>query len=199
MKIRSKYKIARRVGAPIFEKTQTQKFAMREGRRERRVFARSDFGIQLVEKQKVRFTYGITAKQFAKYVKFVLDKKAKNPQEMLFTFLENRLDNVVYRIGFAPTRLAARQMVSHGHIWLNGRRNSIASTQLSVGDVVSIRPNSATGKLFASLDDRMAATNVPSWIDMKKENKSATIKGEPKLAEAEVQFNLGQAIEFHSR
>lgn len=199
MKIRSKYKIARRVGAPVFEKTQTQKFAIREGRRDRRMFSRSDYGLQLVEKQKVRFTYVITAKQFAKYVKLVLAKKAQNPQELLFSVLEKRLDNVVYRIGFAATRLGARQMVSHGHIWVNGRKLNIPSYAVQEGDVIEIRPQSKDSKLFQNVDERIANMTGSSWISFNKEDKKATITGNPKLGETEVLFNLGQAIEFHSR
>jgi small subunit ribosomal protein S4 len=200
MKIRSKYKIARRVGAPVFEKTQTQKFAAREARRERRNPSRSDYGIQLVEKQKVRFTYVITAKMLAKYIKQALAKKSTNPQELLFTMLETRLDNVAYRVGFAPTRLAARQMVSHGHIIVNGRKLNIPSYQVKQGDVIAVRPQSmVSSKLFSKLEERLAAATVPSWISYKKEDGTATIKGLPKLAESEVMFNLGQAIEFHSR
>lgn len=199
MKIRSKYKIARRVGAPVFEKTQTQKFALREGRRDRRMFSRSDYGLQLVEKQKVRFTYVITAKQFAKYVKTVLDKKAQNPQELLYSMLEKRLDNVVYRVGFAATRLAARQMVSHGHIWVNSRKLNIPSYSVQEGDVIEIRPQSRDSKLFASVDERIAQMNVPAWLSFNKDDKKATVSGTPKLGETEVLFNLGQAIEFHSR
>lgn len=199
MKIGSKYKIARRVGAPVFEKTQTQKYAMREARRERRMFARSDFGLQLVEKQKVRYTYAMSASQLAKYIKTVLAKKSANPTDMLFGMLERRLDNVITRVGFAKTRLGARQIVNHGHIFVNGRRNNIPSYQVKKGDVVMIRPQSANSKLFANVDEQIAAAGTVSWINFDKEKKTATITGEPRLAEHQVPFDLRAAIEFHSR
>jgi small subunit ribosomal protein S4 len=199
MKIGSKYKIARRVGAPVFEKTQTQKFAMRESRRERRNFARSDFGLQLVEKQKVRYTYCITASQFAKYVKKVVEKGSSTPKEMLFAILERRLDNVVYRAGLAKTRLAARQMVNHGHITVNGKRLSIPSYQVEEGDIIVPRMQSLAQPLFAKIDEQLQGVVSPSWLTLDKEKKTVTVKGEPRLAEHEVLFDLAAAIEFHSR
>lgn len=199
MIIKSKYKIARRVGAPIFEKTQTQKFALREGRREKRNFARSDFGLQLVEKQKARYTYCLTAKQFAKYVKSVLAKKGINQQEMLFGLLEKRLDNVIYRAGFAPTRLAARQMVSHGHILVDGKKVDVPSYQTYAGELVSIRTGSAKTKLFDGIDEKLPKVTVPSWLKLDIAKKVITVQGEPKLNQAELLFDLAPVLEFYSR
>src|SRR5262245_8692490 len=129
MKIGPKYKIAKRLGAPVFEKTQTQKFALSEARkaknvRKKRGGAASDYSKQLTEKQKMRYTYGITEKQLRRYV----DEAAATghqPIALLIARLESRLDNVVYRLGLAPTRLGARQMVSHGHVTVNGRKLTI--------------------------------------------------------------------------
>src|SRR5690349_13683978 len=121
MKIGPKFKIARRLQAPIFEKTQTAKFKAnsenkgRAGGAGRRPRPKSDYGHQLMEKQKARFTYGISERQFSNYANKVITKKSSiSPQEKLFEELERRLDNVVYRLGLAKTRSAARQMVSHG-------------------------------------------------------------------------------------
>ncbi len=199
MLIKSKYKIARRLNTPVFEKTQTPKFALREGRRQKRNFARSNYGIQLVEKQKVRFTYVLSAKQFANYVKKVLSKKVLNQQEVLFGLLENRLDNVVYRAGFAPTRLASRQMVSHGHIVINGKKVNIPSYQVSVGEVISIRPGSQKAKLFSTLDETLPKHKAPSWIKVDPEKKIVTVQGQPVLNQTELQFDLALVLEFYSR
>jgi small subunit ribosomal protein S4 len=199
MIIKSKYKIARRVGAPVFEKTQTQKYAAREGRRQKRMFSRSDYGIQLVEKQKARYTYCLTSKQFSKYVKYVLEKKGANQQEMLFGLLERRLDNVIARAGFGATRLGSRQIVSHGHIMVNGKRVTIPSYQVKIGEKVTIRPGSSGSKLFAGLDEKLKTFQSPSWMTVDAEKKVITIQGEPKLAQTELLFNLAPVLEFYSR
>lgn len=200
MIIGPKYKLARRLGSPIFEKTQTQKFALSQARKERR-FSRpkSEFGIQLIEKQKARFTYGLTEKQFSRYAKEALAKKDTHTASRLFEFLELRADSMVYRAGFAPTRLAARQMVSHGHISVNGQKITIPSYRLSVGDVVSIRPISLSKPLFTDLDERLKTRTQPSWIAFDLEKKTATVQGMPKFDPAESMFDITAILEFYSR
>jgi ribosomal 50S subunit-recycling heat shock protein len=122
MQIKSKYKIARRLGPAVFEKTQTQKFAARMSRKGKKFEGRmaSDFGKALLEKQKARYTYLILERQFKKYAEKAIAERVKKPEESLFESLETRFDNVVSRLALAPTRLASRQMVSHGHIAVNG-------------------------------------------------------------------------------
>ena len=143
MKIGPKYKIARRLNAPIFEKTQTQKFAASKERKlVKRGKPKSSFGLQLDEKQKARFSYGVSEKQFKNYVNKVLSLRSGSQNDRMFEMLENRLDNVVYRAGFAPTRAQARQMVSHGHMKVDGTRVTIPSFQVSIGNKVSIRKES---------------------------------------------------------
>ena len=137
MKIGPKYKIARRLGAPIFEKTQTQKYALhleRKGKKRGFSKMKTEFGLQLNEKQKARFIYGLSERQFSNYVKEALSKKTANTSQTIFEFLELRLDNVIYRLGFSPTRLGARQMVSHGHISVNGKRVNTPNMRLGLGD-----------------------------------------------------------------
>jgi len=117
MKIGPKYKIARRLGAPIFEKTQGAKYALSLSRKEKNMKGRqkpkSEYGKQLIEKQKARFSYGVSEKQFSKYTKASLN--APEPLQKLFRSLEQRLDNVLYRSGLAKTRASGRQMSAHGH------------------------------------------------------------------------------------
>ncbi len=204
MIIGPKYKIARRLGAPIFEKTQTAKFALSKERREKngkRGFSRpkSEFGLQLVEKQKARFTYGLTEKQFSKYVKEAMDKKGKSATASIFESLELRADNVAYRSGFASTRLGARQMVGHGHMLVNGKRITIPSYKLSEGDVLSIRVASSGKPLFQGLDERLKAQTVPSWIKFDFDKKTATVQGMPKYEQSENLFDLNAVLEFYSR
>src|SRR5271156_1843234 len=121
MQVGPKYKICKRLGASVFEKCQTQKFQLAEARAPRRTSrpkrgGGSDFGAQLLEKQKARFTYGLTESQFSRYVHEAMEKKGSESTTGLMVRLESRLDNVVFRAGFVKTRRAARQLVSHGHI-----------------------------------------------------------------------------------
>src|SRR5262245_39416473 len=140
-----KFKIARRLGAGVFEQTQTQRFAASQQKRARTSSGKrppkrpSDYGLSLIEKQRVRFSYGVSEKQFANYVEraFAAAKKGQTPSDRLFDLLEHRLDNVVYRLGFAHTRRFARQLVSHGHITVNGRKVTVPSLAVSQGDVIS--------------------------------------------------------------
>ena len=202
MIIGPKYKIARRLGAPIFEKTQTQKYALRLEHKGRKVgFSKpkSEFAIQLNEKQKARFVYGMSEKQFSNYVKEALLKKTPNTSQTIFGFLERRLDNAVYRIGFAGTRLGARQMVSHGHITVNGKRTSIPSRRLMTGDKIEICSGSVSKALFKDLDERIKNTVVPPWIKFDVVRKVAEIQGHPVLIKSEHLFDLNTVIEFYSR
>ncbi len=200
MIIGPKYKIARRLGPGIFEKTQTQKFALsqtKKGKGDKRG-PKTDYGIQMLEKQKARFSYALTEKQFGKYVKTALSKHGAN-QDELFKLLESRLDAIVVRSGFATTRLGARQMVSHGHLMVNNRRVTIPSYQVKLGDTISIREASSKKPLFASLDERIKKYQGPSWLKLDVEKKIIEVQGAPKLNTDELLFNIGQVLEFYSR
>lgn len=200
MIIGPRYKKARRLGAQIFEKTQTQKFAIRTARRAKEVRPpKTDYGIQMLEKQKVRVTYGVNESQFRNYVTRAVAKRGVNSVELLYTELETRLDNVVYRIGLAPTRAFARQMVSHGHILVNGRRVTVPSFQVSKDDVVGIRAGSLGSKMFENLDERMKDRGMPTWLKFAPEKKEATITGVPVYDRVSVGLDLGAVIEFYSR
>ncbi|MEK7148667.1 MAG: 30S ribosomal protein S4 [Patescibacteria group bacterium] len=159
----------------------------------------TDYGRQLREKQKVRHTYGVSEKQFSNYVKEASGKRGINPAEYLFEALESRLDSAVYRSGFVASRSLARQIVSHGHIMVNGRRANIASRFLKVGDTISIRPGSMSTKLFEGLGERLKAATVPTWFKLDTDKFIATFQGKPKVGQAEMSFNLTSVIEFYSR
>jgi small subunit ribosomal protein S4 len=205
MIIGPKYKIARRLGAGVFEKTQGQKFALSEAKRgkgkndgKKRGGPKSDFGIQMLEKQKARYTYLLTEKQFSKYVKASIEKQGDN-REVLFKTLESRLDNVVLRAGFAPTRLAARQLVSHGHIMVNGKRVTIPSYMVRIGEKISIRPESAKKPVFATLGERLQKFQAPAWLKLDAEKQTIEVQGAPTLKPTELMFDIGQVLEFYSR
>ncbi len=201
MKTGPKYKIARRLGAPIFEKTQSPKYALSLARKEKNAKGRkkpkSEFGLQLLEKQKARFSYGLTEKQFRTYVDKSL--RSASPVAKLFSQLESRLDNVLYRAGFTKTRAQARQAASHGHILLNGRRVTIPSILLKAGDSVSIREGSAGSALFADTAERMKTQTIPAWIKADPEKREAMVEGEAAYVPGEQVFDLGVVIEFYNR
>lgn len=202
MKIGPKFKIAKRLGAPIFEKTQTQKFAVsaaRVGQKKKNVRPgqMSDFKRQLLEKQKMRFTYGITEKQLRKYVDESLEKSAE-PIQFLMARLESRLDNVAYRLGLAKTRRLARQMASHGHLTVNGRKFTIPSHQLKIGDTVSIREGSRSSVLFVTLGDSHTGI-VPAWLKFDAKKLEGKVESRPIYEPAETLFDPEQVFEFYSR
>lgn len=196
-----KYKIARRLGAGVYEKTQSQKFMLAQARRAKnakRPGRVSDFGRQLIEKQKVRFMYGLKEKQFRGYVeKASHTTKGSTPAMKLFQLLETRLDNVAYRLGLADTRGASRQMASHGHFLVNGVRTTIPSYHLSEGDVVSIRKGSQDSPLFAEIGKKLKGATVPNWLNWDATKMEGQVKGSPKDPDAFL--DLQSVIEFYSR
>ena len=201
MKTGPKFKIAKRLGAPIYEKTQTQKFALSEartGRTKKRFSKMSDYKRQLIEKQKMRFTYGLSEKQFRRYVDEAMEKAAK-PTEALFVRLELRLDNVVYRLGLAKTRRLARQIVTHGHITLNGRKMNVPSHKVKSGDVIGIREGSKSSVLFTELTENHDSTTVPSWLKFDVKSQIGTVDGAPTFQQTEAYFDPEQVLEFYSR
>ena len=201
MKIGPKYKIARRLGPSLFEKTQSQKFALRASSKKETGRKRpgSPFGIQLMEKQKARFTYGVGEKQFKKYVENVLSVKGANINEVLVQTLERRLDNVVYRLGFAKTRQAARQFVSHGHIDVNGKRITIPSYTVFVGENISIRERSKGNAIFKDISENLKNQKVPSWLALNLEKKEAKVQGLPKIPSNEIMFDVSAIFQYYSR
>ncbi|HEY4494551.1 MAG TPA: 30S ribosomal protein S4 [Candidatus Paceibacterota bacterium] len=200
MIIGPKYKIAKRLGAPVFEKTQTQKYAIRTSGTTSKVRPKpkSDYGLGMLEKQKARFSYGITSKQFTKYVKKAIEKKGSSA-ELLVRTLESRFDNVILRAGFAPTRQAARQMASHGHLTINGTIVTIPSYQVKVGDKIAIREGSKKKIIFSTLDERLKTVKVPAWIKLDYEKKEILIDGLPHAEQSELLFDVSTVLEFYSR
>jgi len=202
LQIKSKYKIAKRLGAGVFEKTQTQKFALSEARRRkqrsRRPRTLSDYGKQLIEKQKVRYTYGLSEKQFSKYVHEAMEKA--EPAVALHRALETRLDNVAYRMGLAPTRRAARQLVSHGHLLVNGRRMTIPSHRVRIGDAILVREGSKEKGMLPNAEETAEATQVPQWLSFDAKAKSGSITGEAVYEPVgESVLDYAAVLEFYSR
>lgn len=196
MLIGPRYKIARRYGPELFEKTSTQKFALREGQRAgKRMRARSDYGVQMAEKQKARFLYGIGGRQMRAYARAALSRRAAAADALVAAF-ETRLDNTAYRAGLAPTRRAARQLVSHGHLTVNGKRNTIPSRTVVEGDVIAVHPGSISKKLWP---EEKEAKPIPAWLSYDKAARTLTVVGTPKLRREELPFHIDAVLEFYRR
>lgn len=205
MKIGPKYKIAKRLGASVFEKTQTQKFAIAQergsmgGRGRKRGRGPTEYGKQLLEKQKVRITYGLTERQFSRYVREAMESAQGNPADRLHETVETRLDNVVYRLGLASTRRAARQMVSHGHITVNGRKTTIPSRQVFIDDSIAVREGSRPRALFENFGERFAERPLASWLTFDPKAMQGGITQLPTTESADPAGDLSSVLSFYSR
>jgi small subunit ribosomal protein S4 len=159
----------------------------------------SQYALQLREKQKVKRLYGLLERQFSN-----LMKEASRGQglsgELLLQYLEQRADNAVYRAGLAPSRRAARQLVTHGHFLLNGRRVDIPSIRLRTGDVLSLRDHSKNTEYFKRIDDTSPApAEMPGWLKVNRKKFEVTITGQPTREEAEPDINEQLIVEYYSR
>lgn len=203
MKIGSKYKIAKRLGASIFEKTQTQKFAISAERSEKNKKrgrrGATEYGKQLLEKQKVRMTYGISERQFANYVEESMEAKDVTPAQALNRFLELRLDNIVYRLGLAPTRRAARQMVSHGHITINGVKTTIPSRRMRPGDRIAVREGSKNATLFVGFAERFMERPLAAWLSWNPKSMEGSVVAVPAADVIDPAGDLVAVLSFYSR
>lgn len=203
MKIGAKYKIAKRLGASVFEKTQTQKFAIAAERsaknKKRGGRGGSEFGRQLIEKQKVRITYGLSEKQFYNYVKEAMEAKDGTPIEMLHRGLEIRLDNVVYRLGLVSTRRAARQMVSHGHVTVNGVKTTVPSRRVRLTDRIGIREGSKDATFLAGFAEKFMERPLPSWLSWNPKAMEGGLSTLPNMESASPAGDLSAVLSFYSR
>lgn len=154
---------------------------------------KSEYGMRLAEKQKLRSTYGLRERQFRSYF-----RDAHSAQEV-FERLETRLDSVVWRMGLTLTRGAARQMVGHGHILVNGKRVNIPSFRVRSKDILGIRPQSTPKHIFTNIDERLKKYEGPSWVRFDQAKHEGTLVGTPSLEEAGADINLQTVMEFYSR
>lgn len=186
--------------APKAHKIMAKKSGIPGQHGDMRVRGGSLYLTQLREKQKVRRLYGLLEKQFAKLMKEA-QKTEGLTGEILLEYLERRADNVVFRAGFASTRRQARQLVSHGHFTLNGRRVDIPSIRLKAGDKLEVRAKSQKSEYFKNLDNIVAASGVTPLSWMKSDAKKMTIEitGKPKREEAEAGINEQLIVEYYSR
>ena len=197
-----KFKICKRLGPGVYDKCQTHKFSAASGKfgaaSAHRPKALSEYGTQLIEKQKIRFSYGINERQLSNYVKKATHHiKGAHTAEKFYEELESRLDNVIYRMGLASSRRAARQMVSHGHFIVNDTKVTVPSYMLNVGDVIKIREGSKAKKIFTGLAEKMKEYSPPAWVSFDLSRMEGKILDKPKNIETFLDLNA--VLEFYSR
>ncbi len=193
-------RITRRFGIPIFGPT---KYLERRnyppgvhGPKSRRKL--TDYGMGLVEKQKLRYYYGLLERQFRGVYERALKRRGVTGEQML-QILETRLDNVVYHLGFANTRAAARQFVGHGHVKVNGRKVSVASCALRVGDVIEIKDSARSRQVATKNLESSTSRAVPDWLSLTKDSFKGTIMRIPTMDEINPIANVQAVVEFYSR
>jgi small subunit ribosomal protein S4 len=159
----------------------------------------SQYSLQLREKQKVKRLYGLLEKQFSNLMAEASRSKGQSGAALL-QYLEERLDNAVYRAGFAPSRRAARQLVTHGHFMLNGRRVDIPSIRLRIGDEITLREHSKNSEYFKKLDETSPApSTTPGWITVDRKKVAVKVTNLPLRDDAEPEINEQLIVEYYSR
>lgn len=205
-----KCKICRRLGVKLFlkgEKCLSPKCPMvkrpyppgQKGKR--RKGPPSEYAIQLSEKQKLKAWYNLEERQFKNYVKKILEKRGKveDAELELIKILESRLDNVVFRLGFANSRIQARQLVSHSFFLVNGNSVNIPSFQVKKGDLISLKPQKVQKKIFQNLKNLLKKHKTPSWLKLDVEKLEGKVIGEPSLEEAQPPVEISSIFEYYSR
>jgi small subunit ribosomal protein S4 len=158
----------------------------------------SDYGLQLREKQKLRRIYGVLERQFRRYFAEA-ERRPGITGEILLQLLERRLDNVVYRLGIAPSRVQARQLVGHGHVVVNGRRASIPSILVRVGDTVAVGEASRRLSVIAAAVARAGGRRIPAWLQIEADAMRATVASLPTRPEIDTQVQEELVVEYYSR
>ncbi|ADL11739.1 30S ribosomal protein S4 [Acetohalobium arabaticum] len=158
----------------------------------------SEFGVQLREKQKVRQIYGVSESQFKKYFEMA-DNKPGITGENFLKILESRLDNIVYRLGFAASRNEARQLVRHGHFLVNGERVDIPSYLVEEGDEVEVKDSSKDMKRMQEIVEFTGQQNIPAWVEANLENKTGKVLKEPEREDIDLPVREQLIVEFYSR
>ena len=158
----------------------------------------SEYAMQLTEKQKVKFIYGVLEKQFRTYYKKA-EKMEGKAGENLLILLETRLDNVVYRLGFAKTRREARQLTSHGHFTVNGQKVDIASYRVKPGDVIAVREKSRSSAKFKALVEELGATATPKWLEKEKDSFEGKVIAMPQRDDIDYEVAEDLLVELNPK
>lgn len=158
----------------------------------------SEFGLQLAEKQKIRYVYGVLERQFRKHFEEA-ERRPGMTGVNLLSILERRLDNVIYRLGFGSSRKQARQLVLHGHFTVNGRKTDIPSALVKEGDAIALRPASAVDEYFSALKGAMTEKTVPRWLALDPSTMSGRVTATPAREDVDALINEQLVVEFYSR
>jgi small subunit ribosomal protein S4 len=158
----------------------------------------SEFGLQLREKQKVRKSYSVLERQFSNYFRKAAQRSGMTGVNLL-RMLEMRLDNVVFRMGFASSRAQARQLVTHGHFAVNGRATNIPSFQTKVGDRIEVRENRRSREYFKTTSETIKSAQIPEWVSNDAAKLAGTILSEPTREQMPLEFNEQLVVEYYSR
>jgi small subunit ribosomal protein S4 len=161
----------------------------------------SEYGKQLKEKQKLRNIYGLREAQFSKYVKTVLGNrnKTENPAALVVQVLEDRLDNVVFRLGFAPSRTLSRQLVNHNHFTVNGKRVDIPSFKTKKGDIIAVKASSVDTAYFKNILTSLKKYKTPTWLKLDADKLEGEILGEAIMEEVALPVEISSIFEYYSR
>lgn len=197
-----KGKIVRRLGVNIFNNPKYDRLLEKKpsppGQASKRRARPSEFGKQLIEKQKIRYTYGLTEKQFR--IVFAHAKRQKGiTGDNMLVLLERRLDNVIYRLGMASTRSQARQVVNHGHVKINGIKATIPSMLIKEGDVITIREKEASKKLVQDLISNNVNRDVVDWLTLSKADMTGTVNRIPERSDIQCAGDEQLVVEFYSK
>ncbi len=160
--------------------------------------ALSEFGTQLLEKQKIKFTYGLTESQLQKYFNEAKQKKGIIG-DLLLGALEKRLDNATYRSGLAASRVIGRQLVNHGHFLVNNKKVTIPSYSVKTGDIITIKPKSRSKAMFFDLTSKLKKHEAPAWLTVNKNDLEITVKAEPQNDDLPKNFNLNAVTAYYSK
>lgn len=202
----SKCKICRRLGISVCGK---EKCALKkrssppgEKKKKRRRGGFSEYGKELREKQKLKNLYNLRETQFKKIVREILGLRQKTDQsvsQMLLQALESRLDNVIFRMGLGSSRAQARQLVSHGHLMVNGKSIDVPSYRVTEGDVISVKQNSAAKSFFKNLLPKLQKHQPPLWLTLDAKNFEAKITAKPGIEETDLPVEIPVIFEYYSR
>jgi small subunit ribosomal protein S4 len=209
--IDTKCRICRRVGTKLFLKGEKclgpkctllkKPFPPGVKKKRKRRTVLSEYGKELREKQKLRNWYNLRERQFRKYVKDILKRRSRveDAASLLIERLESRFDNVIFRLGLAPSRPRARQLVTHGHFLINGKKVKVPAYELEKGDKISVKPSSAKKKNFEQLPPLLKKYQAPSWLKLNAEKLEGEVVGKPSLEEAAPPAEISTIFEFYSR
>lgn len=195
-------KVSRRLGIALSPKAEKylerRPYAPGEHGQSRRRGKVSEYALQLREKQKMKYLYGVLEKQFRIYYKKAVAQRGVTGDNLV-KMLERRLDNVVYRCGFSPSRAGARQLVTHGHLLVNGKKVNIPSYLVSAGDQIEFRQKSRNLDAVADSLNKAAESRIPEWVQVDKANRKAVFLAIPEREAVQEPFNEQLVVELYSK